>query len=217
MAVSAQSDRQSYKIAIGLIIVGALLYAFIPRNPDLRAFNPQKLAERETAMWRDYYDQRWLRLFWEVYSSSRAEFRFSPMDSLRIALAAAHAARQFQPTKSREEANVALPSLEVYYGLLRKGAPAEFDPAKAAQLELEWWEARREKVPPSEYGKTIAETTSMVYGAENPAITQSGALRAEAMAYRDARSGKMTDSDWRSISQQLAAAYGKLKEGIATH
>ena len=139
---------------------------------------------------------------------------FSPLDSLRIALAAAHAARLFQPTKSREEASVALPPLEVYYGLLRKAAPVEFDADKAAQLELDWWQARREKVPPADYGKTIAETSSLIYGAENPAIAESGILRAEAMAYRDARSGRMTDSDWSVISGQLATAYGRLKEGI---
>lgn len=215
MAVSAQSDRQSYKIAIGLVLFGALLYATIPRNADLRAFDPQSLARRETAMWRDYYDKHYLRLFWDLYRSSRSEFRFSPLDSVRIALSAAHAARLFQPTKSREEASVALPPLEVYYGLLRKGAPTDFNPEKAAQLELDWWQARRENVPPTDYGKTIAESTSLIYGAENPAISQSGVLRAEAMAYRDARSGKMTDGDWRAISGQLSTAYGKLKEGIA--
>jgi hypothetical protein len=214
MAVSAQSDRQSYKIAIGLFVFGAVLYATIPRNADLRAFDPQQMARRETAMWRDYYDQHYVRLFWDLYRSSRSEFHFSPLDSFRIALSAAHAARLFQPTKSREEASVALPPLEVYYGLLRKGAPADFPPAKAAQLELNWWQARRENVPPTDYGKTIAETSALIYGAENPAIAESGVLRAEAMAYRDARSGKMTDGDWRTISGQLAAAYGKLKEGI---
>ena len=41
MAVSAQSDRQSYKIAIGLLLFVALLYAIIPRNADLRDFDPQ--------------------------------------------------------------------------------------------------------------------------------------------------------------------------------
>ena len=214
MPISATSDRQSYKIAIGLIVLAAVLYAVIPRNSDLRAFNPQRMAQRETEMWRDYYDKHYIQLFWDVYASSRSEFRFSPLDSVRIALAAAHAAKLFQPTKSREEASVALPPLEVYYGLLRKGAPADFDPAKAAQLELDWWQARRENVAPSDYGKTIAEATSLIYGAENPAVSESGALRAEAMAYRDARSGKMTDSDWRAISSQLATAYGKLKEGI---
>jgi hypothetical protein len=215
MAISAQSDRQSYKIAIGLILFGAVLYAVIPRNADLRAFDPQSMARRETAMWRHYYDQQYLRLFSDLYRSSRSEFRFSPVESFRIAVAAAHAARLFQPTKSRDEASVALPPLEVYYGLLRKGAPADFDPAKAAQLELDWWQARRENAPPATYGKTIAETSSLIYGVENPAVSESGALRAEAMAYRDARSGKMTDGDWRAISGQLATAYSKLKEGIA--
>jgi hypothetical protein len=214
MPISATSDRQSYKIAIGLIVLAAVLYAVIPRNADLRAFNPQRMAQRETEMWRDYYDKHYVQLFWDLYRSSRSEFRFSPLDSVRIAYAAAHAARLFQPTQSREEAGVALPPLEVYYGLLRKGAPADFDPAKAAQLELDWWQARRENVPPADYGKTIAEATALIYGAENPAVSESGALRAEAMAYRDARSGKMTDSDWRAISSQLAAAYSKLKEGI---
>ena len=214
MAVSAQTDRQSYKIAAALVVLVAVLYVGIPRNADLRAFEPKRMAERETRMWRDYYEKHYIRLFWELYRSSRTEFRFSPLDSFRIALAAAHAARLFQPTTSREEASVALPPLEVYYSLLRKGAPAEFDPDKAAALELNWWQARREKVVPADYGKTIAATASMVYGAENPSIEESGTLRAEAMAYRDARNGKMTDADWRAVSTQLAAAYGKLKEGV---
>jgi hypothetical protein len=214
MAVSAQSDRQSYKIAIALLVVGGVLYATVPRSSDLRAFDPQSMARRETTVWRHYHDQHYLRLFWDLYRSSRSEFRFSPLDSFRIAFSATHAARLFQPTKSRDEAAVALPPLEVYYGLLRKGAPTDFDPAKAAQLELDWWQARRENVPPADYGKTIAENTSLIYGAANPAISESGMLRAEAMAYRDARSGKMSDGDWRAVSGQLAAAYGKLKEGI---
>lgn len=215
MAVSAQSDRQSVKIAIGLLVLVGLLYAGMPRNSDLRAFDPRAMAQRETAMWRDYYDKRYVRLFWDLYRSSRAEFRFSPLDSVRIALAAAHAARLFQPTTSREEASVALPPLEVYYSLLRKGAPSNYDPDKAAQLELDWWQARREKAAPDDYGRTIAAATSMIYGAENALIAESGRLRAEAMAYRDARDSKMTDADWRAVSDQLAAAYGKLKEGIA--
>lgn len=215
MPISAQTDRQSIKIAIGMLVLGAVLFAVIPRNADLRAFDPQRMAGRETAMLRHYSDQQYVRLFLDIYRASRAEFRFSPLDSVRIAFAATHAARLFQPTTSRDQAGVALPPLEVYYGLLRKGAPANFAPERAAELELDWWQARREKVAPGDFGKTIAATASLLYGAENQAVTESGLLRAEAMAYRDARSGRMTDSDWRAISGQLAAAYGKLKEGIA--
>ena len=215
MPVSAQSDRQSFKIAVFVVILGAVLYAGIPRNADLRAFDPQRMAERETAMWRDYYEKRYVRLFWDLYQSTRQEFRFSPLDSFRIALAAAHAARLFQPTTSRGEASVALPPLAVYYGRLRKGAPADFDPEKVAKLELDWWQARRENAAPRDYGKTIAATAAMIYGAENPSVEESGLLRAEAMAYRDARNGRMTEDDWRTISDQLGASYRKLKDGVA--
>ena len=166
-------------------------------------------------MWRNYYEGRHVRLFLDLYQSARREFRFSPLDSFRIALSVAHAARLFQPTTSREEASVALPPLEVYYAQLRKGAPADFDPDRVARLELDWWQARRENAAPKDYGKTIAATAAMIYGAENPSVEQFGLLRAEAMAYHDARGGKLTEDDQRAVSGQLGAAYRKLKEGVA--
>lgn len=214
MPVSEQSDRRSYKFAITILVFIAILYAGIPRNADLRAFDPARMAARETAMWRDYYEKHYVKLFIDLYRASRREFRFSPLDSFRIALAGAHAARLFQPTRTREEAEIAMPPLEVYYSLLRKGSPASFDPEKAARLELDWWQARREQNQPQDYGRTIAATASMIYGSQNPDIEQSGILRAEAMAYRDARNGRMTRDDWSAVAGQLSMAYGKLKQGI---
>lgn len=214
MPVSADSDRRSRFLAIGLLVFLVVLYIAIPRNADLRDFDPAKLAERETAVWRDYYDQRYPKLFLDLYLSSRREYGFSPLDSFRIALAAAHAARLFQPTQSREEATVALPALQVYYRLLEKGVSTTFDYGRAAQLELDWWQARREKAPPQDYGRTIAATSALVYSMDNRAIVESGLLRAEAMAYRDARGNNMSDEDWRKVKGQLSVAYSKLKQGL---
>uniref|UniRef100_UPI00195364FB hypothetical protein n=1 Tax=Klebsiella pneumoniae TaxID=573 RepID=UPI00195364FB len=92
-------------LLIGLLIFLCLLYIAIPRNASLRDFDPTKLAARETTMWRDSYNQS-PKLFLDHYLSSRRDYGFSPLDSFRMALAAAHAARLFQPTQSREEANV---------------------------------------------------------------------------------------------------------------
>lgn len=214
MPVSADSDRRSRILAIGLLIFLCLLYIAIPRNASLRDFDPAKLAARETIMWRDYYNQSYPKLFLDLYLSSRRDYGFSPLDSFRIALAAAHAARLFQPTQSREEANVALPPLQVYFRLLEKGVSSAFDYDRAAQLELDWWQARREKVAPKDYGRTIAATSALVYGVDNPAIAEAGVLRAEAMAYRDARAGNMTAEDWNKVQSQLAASYAKLRQGL---
>lgn len=214
MPVSAESDRRSRVLAIGLLVFLLALYVGVPRNASLRDFDPAKLAERETTMWRDYYNQSYPKLFLDLYLSSRREYGFSPLDSFRMALAAAHAARLFQPTQSRAEAEIALPALEVYYRLLEKGVPGTFDYDKAAQLELDWWQARRDKAAPADYGRTIAATSSLVYGVDNPSIVEAGILRAEAMAYRDARGNNMTAEDWGKVRSQLSAAYSKLKQGI---
>jgi hypothetical protein len=214
MPVSADSDRRSRVLAVGLLIFLFVLYIAIPRNASLWDFDPDRLASRETKLWRDYYDQRYPKLFFDLYLSSRRDFGFSPLDSFRMALAAAHAARLFQTTQSRDEANAALPALEVYYRLLEKGVSTAFDYDKAAQLELDWWQARRDKAPPQDYGRTIAATTALVYGVDNPLITEAGVMRAQAMAYRDERGRAMTAADWNMVQQRLAAAYGKLKQGL---
>jgi len=206
-----------------MVLVSALLsilliaaFACWPRRADLRAFDSAGMARLETAMWRDYYEKRYGALFYHLYELSRTQFRFSPLDSLRIALAAAKAAKAFQPTRSRSEAAAALPELVVYYALLRPAAPVAFDDQKLARLELDWWQARREAAGPRAYGRTIAEVAALTYGKspDEAAIAASGVARAEAMAYRDARRDGMTERDWAEIEGQLLRAYQLLKAGI---
>jgi hypothetical protein len=197
-----------------LAVLAIALYWSIPRKADLRTFDPARMAVLETAMWRDYYDKRYANLFFNLYLSSRDEFGFSPLDSLKIALAAANAARTFQPTRSRDEANAALPALVTYYGLLARAAPARFDVDQAARLELDWWQARREDVPPEVYGKTIAATSAMLYGKSDELMLQSGVERAQAMAFRDQHRGDITDADWSAIELRLFEAYSKLRRSV---
>jgi hypothetical protein len=208
--------RRGIILIAALAIVAAAAFAGWPRHADLRAFDPADMARLETAMWRDYYERRYPALFHHLCDVSRSQFGFSPFDSVRIALAAARAAKTFQPTRSRQEADAALPDLVTYYGLLQRAAPAAFDVREAARLELDWWQARREAFSPRSYGLTVAEVAAITYGKrpDNPALWQSGIERAEAMAYRDARREAMTERDWAEIEGQLLRAYQLLKVGI---
>jgi hypothetical protein len=192
-------------------------YAVIPRHADLRAFDPAGMARLETAMWRDYYDKRYAALFYHLYESTRTQFGFSSLQSLHIALSAAEAARTFQPTRSRHEADAALPALVTYYRAFAPAAPVAFDVEEAARLELDWWQARRKASAPRDYGLTIARATALTYGksADDAGITQFGLARAEAMAYRDARGEGITDADWGVIETRLAGAYRSLSASVA--
>jgi hypothetical protein len=198
--------------------VGAIgAYAAWPRHADLRRFEPAEIARLETAMWRDYYEKRYPALFYHLYELSRTQFGFSPLDSVRIAWAAARAAKAFQPTHSREAANAALPLLVSYYRLLASATSGGFDAEEAARLELDWWQARREAVGPGQYGVTVARVAGITYGKrpDDPSLLISGIGRAEAMAYRDARGQAMTDPDWSDIERRLRRAYRSLKAAVA--
>jgi hypothetical protein len=209
--------RRRIILVSALAIAAAAAYAGWPRLADLRAFDPAEMARLETAMWRDYYEKRYPALFYHLYDVSRSQFGFSPFDSVRIALSAARAAKTFQPTRSRQEADAALPDLVTYYGLLQRAAPAAFDVREAARLELDWWQARREAFSPRSYGLTVAEVAAMTYGKrpDEPVLRQSGIERAEAMAYRDARGRAMTDENWSDIERRLLGAYELLKASVA--
>jgi hypothetical protein len=214
---SRATRRYRWPLAVLAALLAAVaLYAGLPRRADLTAFDPTSMGTSEAAMWRDYYDKRYLDLFAHLYGLARNEFGFSPLDSARIALAAARAARAFQPTTSRAEAqSAALPLLIDYYRLLSPAAPVPFDGVAAARGELDWWQARREAVSPERYGLTIAEVTTLLYGVDGDDIRRAGILRAQAMARRDAGGAALTDADWSQIADQLVAAHGLVKRALA--
>lgn len=197
----------------GLLTVIGSGYAAFPRHPDLRAFDPAAMAHSETMMWRHYYEKRYFSLFADLYDSSRAQYGFSPWDSVRIAVAATYAARAFQPTTSRSDAQAALPFLEDYFGLLAHAAPVPLDIEAAARAELDWWQARREALAPRSYGAMIARVSTFLYGLDSKMLREAGVLRAEAMAYRDA-DGAIVDADWSAIEMRLTEAYEILQREV---
>jgi hypothetical protein len=208
--------RKRATVAIFLAVaVGLAAYATVPRRADLAAFDPGEAARLETLMWRHYYDKRFLTLFADLYVLAREQDGFSPLDSLRIATAAARAAKMFQPTTSRAQAQVAVPLLIDYLVLLSDGSPEPVDMVAAARAELDWWQARREQAKPDAYGLTIAQVASLLYGVDDEDVRAFGIQRAQAMEFRDARGSSITAADWAEIEQQLRTAYRHLKRAVS--
>jgi hypothetical protein len=105
-------NRRTVVLAVAPVLAVVLgAYTSWPRHADLRGFEPAETARLETVMWRDYYDKRYVALLGHLYELSRTQFGISPLGSFRIALSAAQAAKAFQPTRSREVADAALPPL----------------------------------------------------------------------------------------------------------
>ena len=198
-------SRKTVILTLALVVAASGAYAAWPRHADLRGFEPAEIARLETAMWRDYYEKRYVALFGHLYELSRTQFGFAPLDSVRIALSAAQAAKAFQPTGSRAAADAALPPLVTYYRLLASAAPGGFDVTEVARLR------------PEQYGVTVARVAAITYGKpmDDPSLLISGIGRADAMAYRDALGQAMTDPDWSEIECRLRRAYSSLKAAVA--
>jgi len=181
--------------------------------PDLRGFDPAKMGRLESSMWRSYYEGRYVRLGWQTMKATCGQYRFSWWDGARISLHAARAARYFRANADDPRC---VPALVKYYTIIQRSLGREFDVQEAARLELQWWRERRLNLSAADYGKTIARLTALTYGVPEDSVLPTAVMRAEAMAYRDARrGGKMTGSDWDEVTRQLTLAYVSLKTSVA--
>ena len=65
------------KIVATVIAVAALAAAYScwPRHADLTGFDPATMARLETAMWRHYYEKRYLPLLADLYDVARRQVR----------------------------------------------------------------------------------------------------------------------------------------------
>lgn len=182
-------------------------------RPDLKKFEPQRMGHLEASMWRSYYEGSWLRLIRETTQLARTQYGFSHWDAARLAFHAAQAARHF---RSASDDPRILPALERYYAIIDRSLQLDLDLARAAQLELRWWQERRQHLPPADYGRTIAALTELVYALPKDSTLPAGIGRAEAMAYRDARrDGTMTEADWAHLAAQLTTAYNALHARVS--
>jgi hypothetical protein len=207
------ATRIKFYCRIGLLALAAGLLLVVAQDrtarPNPRGFDPQEMGRLESAMWRSYYDGRWLRLIGQTMQVSCGQYGFSWWDGARLSKHAAIAAMYF-----RRETNDprCIGQLESYYGIVRHATRISFDVSEAARLELQWWQERRRDVPPAQYARTIARLSGFIHGVGEVEAMESALLRTQAMVYRDARrDGKMTDADWEEVSRQLTAAYTVLK------
>ena len=197
---------------IGLLLLTGFVQHQLAR-PDLNGFDPVELGRQESAMWRDYYEGNWFHLGARTLQLACGQYHFSWWDGLRIAGHTSLSAAHF---RTRTDDPRCLPELGSYYRIIERAAPARFDVSEAARLELLWWTERRQKVPTQDYARTIARLTALTYGLSESAALPAARMRAEAMAYRDARrDGKMQEADWSEVTRQLRAAYTDLHAAIA--
>lgn len=206
--------RRAPRIAALVVAVVALLAGLVAgqhllARPDCGGFDPVAMGRIEAGMWRNYYSHRWGRLGLDLLGAACGQYGFSWWDGIRVATHTSRAAALFRMNADDPRCQ---PELERYYRIVAPALRGRFDPAEAARLELAWWRERRRDVPPHAYADTIARLTALLHGIPREEALPACLLRAEAMAYRDARDGgRMTEADWAEVTRILTAAHASLR------
>jgi hypothetical protein len=226
-AINAEVPARPRRRRRALAIIAALVLALVawvaydlyaPRRTSLRDFDPDEVARLETAMWRSYYSRQRLRLFAQMSELLRTQYRLPLWRSNAVAYQAARAAFVFKDGHSRADYERALPNLVSFYRSIREVSDTDFDPERAARLELEWWIVHRERArhAPGDLDGALAALASEVYRVPAERLMEHARLRAEAMEIRDRQAGQggVTEEDWRRIDELLHQSWRSLWRAV---
>ena len=91
------SGRAAMAAAVlGALVLWILLDLYWPLQNDLRQFDPAEVGRLETRMWRSYYDRERVKLFTDLTTLLRTQYRMPFWRSNLAAYQAAKAAVVFQ-------------------------------------------------------------------------------------------------------------------------
>jgi hypothetical protein len=205
--------RLSVVAAFAMAVLAIYVTAAPGGTPSLGQFDPARLADLETRMWKAYYAKENVRLFGLLTTMLREQYHYSWVTATREAFHLARAASTFGNLKSGYEQ--VLPDLEAGYTTAKASIGGRFDPDAVARAELAWWVARRipGKNSPDQVGDLIADEYAMLYDRPRKAVLRSAQLRAQAAALRDAEAGA---PDWNEIGRLLAGSYEALRAAVGS-
>ena len=160
-------------------------------SSGLRSFDPVRIADLEYRMWVAYYLRRWTHLLAAMVRLHRLGFGTNWMRVLRGARLMLRAAQLWAPYPDNDP-DGARAHLRELYALVRLhfGEPA--DPAMAASLEIDWWEAHRKRQYAPDSAKTgdelveaVTRLYSYLFGETEAAVRPTAVYRVQAMDLSD--------------------------------
>ena len=182
-------------------------------------FDPERLADLETAMWKAYYRRQPARLFGYLLQGLHEQAHVSWPRALVASLFLTRAAAGF--ARSTGDYERFAPDVARGYRLL--GLPDHVDAEEVARRELRWWVVRREigLAAGVAAGDAITRLYAELYGVPESAVAEAGRLRGEAAEVRDR--GASADPDgptgrgiayWPTVARLLRESYRELKSAV---
>lgn len=156
----------------------------------MRSFDPHAVGSIECRAWETYYRHEWATFLTTSVSLVRAAFRMPWPATLRGAWLVLRANQKWAPVPDNDP-EAARRLMASFYRLLAASDPtARIDPARAAELEVEWWRVHRAHQGGEEGFEALVDALAQLYaytyGVEADQVRRAAELRAEAMDVSDA-------------------------------
>jgi hypothetical protein len=183
-------------------------------------FDPDRLAELETRMWKAYYRRQPARLFGWLLLGLREQARVGWPTALAASLYLTKAAAGF--ARATDDYDRFAPDIARGYRLLH--LPASVDALEVGRRELRWWVVRREigLAAGSAAGEAITALYAALYELPPDVVAEAGRLRGQAAEVRDR--GAAADPDgpagpgrayWPEVASLLRDSYRSLERAVA--
>ena len=157
----------------------------------LRSFDPVRIADLEYRAWVGYYLRRWPQVLVASVGLVRAGFGMDWIRTLHGAWLVLRANQLWAPFPDNEPER-ARACMRRFYALVRLSYGEPANPAKAAELEVDWWRAHREAQHSPESAASAEELVESVtrlycylYGEPEAAMRLAAVERARAMDLSD--------------------------------
>jgi len=169
----------------------------------LRSFDPVRLADLEYRVWVGYYQRRWPAVLAASVGLVRAGFGMDWYRTLYGAWLVLRANQLWAPFPDND-ADGARACMRRFYALVRLSHGEPANPARAAELEVDWWRVHREAQhhdgqdagPGRELVESVTRLYCYLYGEPAAAVRPAAVERARAMDLSDQwiREGCLPDS-----------------------
>jgi len=155
----------------------------------LRSFDPVRLADLEYRAWVGYYLRRWPQVLRASIGLVRVGFGMDWYRTMHASWLVLRATQLWAPYPDNNPKR-ALACMRRFYALVRLAHGEPSNPAKAAELEVEWWRVHREIQ--HEPGSTLddlvdalARLYCYLFGESEEVVRPAAAQRAAAMDLSD--------------------------------
>jgi hypothetical protein len=157
-----------------------------------RSFDPQLVGALECAAWVAYYRRDWLAFLASGIQVSRNVFGLSWKATIQCSWLILRANQLWAPFPNNGPER-SRRMMERFYRIVQRLYTEPFDPATAAEREVQWWRIHRDNQhSPSRnafpaLADALSRLYSHVYGVSEPSVRRAAEQRAFAMRYSDRR------------------------------